>query len=69
MTDGDVGRRQPERTGFQLAFLHVLLQEGEQVFVLIVFICADVNDETALVGYDIMLCTAIQHRNGHLRGT
>ena len=61
-------RGQTEGAGLELA-LHVFLQEGKQIFVLIVLIGAYVDDEMTLIGDDIVLSTTVHNRHCHLGRT
>ena len=65
---GDAGRRQAEGARRELAPLHVLPQEVEEVLVFVKFVGAHVDDEAALVGDDVVLRAAVEDGHRHLGG-
>ena len=60
---------QSEGAFLEFAFLHLLLEEAEDILVLVELIGADVDDEVQLVGHYVMLCASLYHGDAHLRAS
>ena len=67
MTHRDVRRLQTEGARLQFA-LQVLLQKGEEIFILIVFVGAHIDGEAALIGYHVVLTATVDDGHRHLAG-
>ena len=65
MIERRAGGAEPETAGLHLA-LHLLANQVEKLFVGIAFVRTNIHREAAAVGHDVVLCTCLDNRHGHL---